>query len=232
MILLDLKALHKICYGVYVITSGIENKCNGQIANTVVQVASQPALVMVSINKQNYTHKFIKQNGIYAVSILSVDAPISFIGKFGFRSGKDFDKFEETDYIIGTTGTRIVTDYAVAYFEVKVTKTIDAKTHTVFMGEVVNSKLLNEKPPMTYEYYHQVKGGKTPKAAPTFIQPKNEEKNTDSAKYECKICGYIYNPIDGDPESNIPPGTPFEKLPEDWICPICGASKTNFFLKN
>ena len=172
---MDLKALHKISYGVYVVTSGTEEKCNGQIANTLVQVASKPVLVMVSINKENYTYEFIKQNGLYAISVLSVDAPISFIGKFGFRCGRDFDKFEGTNYVIGKTGTRIVLDYAVACFEVRVTKEIDAGTHTVFLGEVIDSKILSDKPPMTYAYYHKVKRGGTPRSAPTYIQSKKKE---------------------------------------------------------
>ena len=47
-------------------------------------------------------------------------------------------------------------------------------------------------------------------------------------KYQCSVCGYIYDPDLGDPESNIPPGTPWEKLPDDWVCPICGATKAEF----
>jgi rubredoxin len=48
------------------------------------------------------------------------------------------------------------------------------------------------------------------------------------SKYKCSVCGYIYDPELGDPESNIPPGTPFEKLPDDWSCPVCGAAKVDF----
>jgi rubredoxin len=48
------------------------------------------------------------------------------------------------------------------------------------------------------------------------------------AKYECTVCGYIYDPALGDPDGKIEPGTPFEKLPDDWVCPICGADKSQF----
>jgi len=48
------------------------------------------------------------------------------------------------------------------------------------------------------------------------------------AKYECTICGYVYDPEAGDPDSGIAPGTPFEELPDDWVCPVCGASKSDF----
>ncbi len=48
------------------------------------------------------------------------------------------------------------------------------------------------------------------------------------SKYKCSVCGYVYDPELGDPESNIPPGTPFEKLPDNWSCPVCGAAKEEF----
>ncbi|MBU7031248.1 MAG: rubredoxin [Theionarchaea archaeon] len=47
-------------------------------------------------------------------------------------------------------------------------------------------------------------------------------------KYECTICGYRYDPEKGDPDAGIPAGTPFEKLPDDWVCPVCGADKDAF----
>ena len=47
-------------------------------------------------------------------------------------------------------------------------------------------------------------------------------------KYVCGICGYVYDPTKGDSESNIPPGVPFNKLPDEWVCPICGANKDEF----
>ena len=47
-------------------------------------------------------------------------------------------------------------------------------------------------------------------------------------KYECKVCGYVYDPELGDSEGNIPPGTLFNDLPDDWMCPICGAPKSDF----
>jgi len=231
-VLLDLKGLYKISYGVYVVTSGKEGRCNGQIANTVVQVSSQPAMVAVSINKQNFTHELIKESGVFAVSVLSKDSPLSFIGNFGFKCGRDFDKFEGIEYQVGETGTRIVLNHAVAYFESKVVSEIDAKTHTIFVGEIVDAKLLSDEPPMTYDFYHQIKRGTTPKSAPTFLQAEKKEEAKDNAKYVCRVCGYIYDPKVGDPDSGIQPGTPFEKLPENWVCPICRATKSQFDRKD
>jgi flavin reductase (DIM6/NTAB) family NADH-FMN oxidoreductase RutF/rubredoxin len=228
---MDLKALFKISYGVYVVTSGKEGKCNGQIANSVVQVSSQPAMVAVSINKQNFTHELIKECRVYAVSVLYKNTPLSFIGNFGFKSGRDFNKFKGVKYQVGVTGTRIVLSHTVAYFEAEVVSELDAKTHTIFVGEIVDAKLLSDEPQMTYDYYHQIKRGTTPKSAPTFMQETKKE-TADNAKYVCNVCGYVYDPVQGDPDSGIPPGTPFTELPENWVCPVCGARKNQFTRKN
>ena len=99
--------------------------------------------------------------------------------------------------------------------------------HTMFIGEVVAADVLKEGEPMTYAYYHQVKRGSTPKTAPLYIKEKKEAVSK-MAKYRCTICGYIYDPEKGDPDGNIEPGTPFEKLPDSWVCPVCGASKDRF----
>lgn len=224
---MDSKGLHKISYGVYIVTSGKDDSCNGQIANSVIQVSSKPAMIAVSINKQNYTYELIKETGVFAVSVLSKEAPLSFIGNFGFKCGRDFDKFEETNYKVGVTGARIVLDYSVAYFEAKVVEEIDAITHTLFIGEIVDVQTLNNKSQMTYAFYHQVKRGTTPKSAPSYNVDKKESQFADE-KYVCSVCNYVYDPKVGDPSSGVKPGTLFEELSEGWYCPICGSPKSKF----
>ncbi len=223
---MEIKALQKISYGMYVVTSGKESRCNGQIANTVVQVTSNPETVAVAINKKNYTYSLLHESRIFAVSILSKGAPLKFIGDFGFRCGRDVDKFEGKNYKIGKTGTRIVLDNAVACLEAEVIKEVDCGTHSLFIGKLVDAEILNNQEPMTYAVYREIKGGGTPQTAPTYIsKPRGEEK---LGKYRCTICGYIYDPARGDPDSGISPGTSFEQLPTNWICPVCGASKDKF----
>ena len=225
---MDSKALHKISYGLYVVTSGKENKCNGQIANTLFQITSQPETIAVSINKNNYTHSLIKATNLFAVSVLSKDAPLKFIGSFGFRCGRDADKFEGIKFKIGKTGTRIVLDYTIAYLEAEVIKEVDAGTHTLFIGKIVDAQVLSEDDPITYAFYHEIKRGITPRSAPTYSTSERQEERRNMMKYRCKICGYIYDPEKGDTGSGIEPRVPFEQLPETWICPICGATKDNF----
>lgn len=224
---MNLKALYAISYGLYVIGSKKGDRLNGQIANTVIQVCSEPPTISVCINKGNLSHEFIKHSGAFTVSVLSQDTPLSFIGGFGFKSGRDSDKFDGVNYRIGETQAPIVLDNALAYLEAKVINDVDVGTHTIFVGELVAAEVLSEGEPMTYAYYHQVKRGTTPKTAPSYVkEPK--EAAPKAAKYTCTVCGYVYDPEKGDPESGIGPGTPFEQLPEDWVCPVCGAGKDEF----
>ncbi|MBM3118617.1 MAG: High molecular weight rubredoxin [Chloroflexi bacterium] len=224
---MDLKALYKLGYGLYVVCSKKGDKFNGQIANTVFQVCSEPPTIAVAINRQNLTNSFISESKVFTVSIISQDTPLSFIGSFGFRSGRDVDKLKGINYKLGETGAPIVLDNTLAYLEAKVINQLEVGTHTIFVGEVVAADVLKEDEPMTYAYYHLVKRGSTPKTAPSYIEEKKEAA-PKMAKYKCSVCGYIYDPEKGDPDGGIKPGTAFEKLPDDWVCPVCGASKDQF----
>lgn len=233
---MDRKALHKISYGLYIVTSRRGDEINGQIANTVMQTTSEPPMIAVCLNKQNLTHEFVKESGVVAVSVLAQDTPMQFIGRFGFKSGRDIQKFEGVNYKLGVTGAPIVLDHAVAFVEAEITESIGPGTHTLFVGNVVNAEILDDAEPMTYAYYHQVKRGKSPKTAPTYIapEPKAEETHKQEAvaapmqKWVCKVCGYVYDPAVGDSDGGVAPGTAFEDVPDDWICPVCGVGKDEF----
>ena len=224
---MNVKALYKLGYGLYVVSSRKGDRLNGQIANTVFQITSEPPTIAVSINKNNLTHEFIRGSKVLAVSVLSQDTPLSFIGHFGFKSGRDIDKLEGINYKIGETQAPVVTDNTLAYLEARVIQELDVGTHTIFAGELVGADVLKEGEPMTYAYYHQVKRGTTPKTAPSYIEEK-KEATTKMVKYKCTVCGYIYDPELGDPDGGIKPGTPFEEIPDDWVCPVCGAAKDEF----
>jgi len=224
---MNLKALHKCSYGLYVISSRKGDRFSGQIANTVFQVTSDPPTVAVSINKENLTHEFIVESKVFTASVLSQDTPLSFIGNFGFKSGREVDKLKDVNYKLGETKAPIVLDHSLAYLEARVINQVDVGTHTIFIGEVVGADVLRESEPMTYAYYHQVKRGITPKTAPSYIEERKETA-FKMAKYKCSVCGYIYDPDLGDPDGGIKPGTPFEEIPDDWVCPVCGASKDQF----
>ena len=224
---MNLKALFKLGYGLYVVGSRMEGKLNCQIANTVFQITSAPPVVAVSINKENLTHEFIAGSKVFTVSILSQDAPLSFIGHFGFKSGREVDKLKDVNYKLGETKAPVVLDHTLAYLEAKVVNQVDVGTHTIFIGELVEADVMKEGEPMTYAYYHQVKRGTTPKTAPSYIEEKKPAA-PKIAKYKCTVCDYIYDPELGDPDGGIKPGTPFEQIPDGWVCPVCGASKDKF----
>jgi len=223
---MDLKALHKLSYGLYVVCSRKGDRLNGQIANTVFQITSEPPTIAVSINKTNLTHEYIKESRVFTASALCQDTPLSFIGHFGFKSGRDIDKYEGINYRLGKTQSPIVIDNAVAYLEAEVTQEVDVGTHTIFIGKLVDADVISEEKCMTYEYYHLVKRGTAPKTAPVYIEENIEAMK--APKYRCTVCGYIYDPEQGDSDGGIKPGTPFTALPDDWVCPVCGASKSEF----
>jgi flavin reductase (DIM6/NTAB) family NADH-FMN oxidoreductase RutF/rubredoxin len=224
---MNLKALRNLSYGLYVVSSRKGDRFNGQIANTVMQVTSEPPTVAVCINKQNLTHEFIAESKAFTASMLSQDTPLAFIGHFGFKSGRELDKFKDVNYKLGESKAPIVLDHTLAYLEAEVVNQVDVGTHTIFIGELVGADVLKEGEPMTYAYYHQVKRGTTPKTAPSYIEERKEVASK-MAKYRCTVCGYIYDPELGDPDGDIKPGTSFEDIPDTWVCPVCGASKDQF----
>ena len=168
---LDRKVFRDLSYGLYIVTSRDGEKINGQVVNTVIQVTSDPPRVAVIVNKKNLTHEYISTSRVFGVSILAESAPMSFFGPFGFRSGRDVDKFAKVDYKEGVTGCPLLTDHALSILEAEVFDQIDLGSHTIFVGHVVFSETIKPGRPLTYHYYHEELKGKSPPNAPTFTPP-------------------------------------------------------------
>jgi ferric-chelate reductase [NAD(P)H] len=168
----DRRAFRDLSYGLYIVTSLDGDRLNGQIVNTVIQVTSDPARIAVIVNKKNLTHEFISKSGMFGVSVLDESAPMTFLGLFGFRSGRDVDKLSQVQYRIGVTGCPLVLDHALSVLEAKVINQIDLGTHTIFIGDTVNAEVLKEGRPLTYRYYQEFLKGKAPATAPTYIPTK------------------------------------------------------------
>jgi flavin reductase (DIM6/NTAB) family NADH-FMN oxidoreductase RutF len=232
---MNIEAYFKISYGLYVVGSVNGTKLNGYVSNTVFQVTSEPARFAIACSKNNFTAEMISQSGVFSVSVLQKEARADLIGTFGYKSGKDTEKFSAFKYRLGKTGAPILVDDTLAWFECEVIQTIDTGSHILFIGNVVDGDLLNAAgEPLTYAYYREVKKGKAPKNAPTYIDVeklKNQVPADKMEKYYCTTCGYIYDPTLGDPEHGIPAGTSFEDLPETWVCPVCGTEKADFAKK-
>ena len=219
MMMLDLESLFKLSYGMCIISSRKDRRINGCIVNTVFQITPEPPMVAVSVNRQCLTHEYITESSVFAVSILSQEARMALIGKFGFRSGRDIDKFEGVNFKTGQTGSPIILDNTVGFIEAEVFESIDVETHTLFIARIVACETLDkDKEPMTYAYYRDIKHGRTPKTAATYIKKKStaklKEGVTNMKKYKCLQCGYVYDPAVGDPDNGVEAGTAFEDLPD------------------
>jgi flavin reductase (DIM6/NTAB) family NADH-FMN oxidoreductase RutF/rubredoxin len=222
--MINFEALFKISYGLYIVCSGDKNKGNGFISNTVFQVTAEPARFAACCNKDNYTAEFIQKYGVFSVSVLKKEASPEILGRFGYKSGKDFDKLAGMNIRYGDTGVPVVTNESISFIECKVVQTIDVGSHLIFIGELVSAEILDDtQEPLTYLYYRQVKKGVAPKNAPTYIDKSKLEmkpKDQQFKKYKCLVCGYIYD------EANE--SIKFKDLPSDWVCPVCGSEKTEF----
>ncbi len=201
-------------YGVYVTTSMDGDRPVGCITNSIMQITSSPATIAVSVNHNNYTNGCIEKSGLFAFSILGENSDPGLIGKFGFQSSKDVDKFDGTDYEMAA-GVPVLRD-SLGYVVCRVINKMETETHTVFLGEVIEAEVYDKKDEaMTYAYYHKVVKGKSPKNAPTYI-PEEEAAPAEEKKasqWKCTICGYIYEG---------------EELPADYKCPICGMPADKF----
>jgi flavin reductase (DIM6/NTAB) family NADH-FMN oxidoreductase RutF/rubredoxin len=222
--MINFEAQFKISYGLYIVSSGDNTKGNGFISNTVFQVTAVPARFACCCHKNNFTTDLIIQSGAFSVSILHKETPLETIGRFGYKSGKDIDKLEGMQLKYGETGVPIVMNDCIAFLECKVVQTMDVGTHIMFIGDLVQSDIIDDKAePLTYDYYRKVKKGVAPQNSPTYIDKSKlglTEKNAISKQYKCSVCGYIYD------ESNE--NIKFAELDEEWVCPICGADKHEF----
>ena len=193
-----MSALHNISYGVYVLSAKTD-KANACIINTLVQLTSSPKQVAITVNKTNHTTQQIQKSGVFTVSVLDTTTPFDLIKHFGFQSGKDVDKFESfKDFALADNGLPYITQHTNAYISAKVIKSVDVGTHIMFIAEVTEEKVLAKTQPLTYADYM------------SKVKPATKVKK---GAWVCKVCGFVYMA---------------EKLPEDYICPICKHPATDF----
>lgn len=195
----DLTALFKLGYGLYVITSNDGKKDNGLIVNTVTQVTNTPNRIAVTINKENYSHHVIKQTGKMNINCLTESAPFSVFETFGFHSGRNVDKFADTEELRSDNGLRFLPRYINSFLSLQVEQYVDLDTHGMFICSVTEARVVSDNPTMTYTYYQE------------HVKPQPETEGKKG--FVCKICGYVY---EGD------------TLPDDFICPLCKHGAADF----
>ena len=191
-------AMHRLSYGLFVVTAKDNDKLNGCITNTAIQVASDPDRIAVAVNKANYTHDMILKTGAFNISVISEGADFSLFKHFGFQSGRDVDKFADyRDYRLSHNGLPYIIKGTNAYFSITVRQTVDLGSHTLFIGTIDTMEVVSISPSATYTFYQE------------NIKPKPEAvgKTGDGQTiWRCTVCGYEYVG---------------EELPEDFVCPIC-----------
>ena len=199
--MMDNNAMFSLSYGLFVLSANNEGKDNGCIINTVTQVTTTPNRITIAVNKQNFTHDMIKASGRFNVSVLSETAPFALFQRFGFQSGRTADKFDGIEAVRSENGLLYLSRHTSALISGEVVETLDLGTHTLFLADVVDAKVLSAEAPATYAFYHK------------NIKPQPQAQETPKKGYRCKICGYIY---EGEP------------LPPDFICPICKHGAADF----
>ena len=228
---MDKKALFHISYGVYVITSVRGNEKNGFIGNTAFQITSEPARIAIGVSRDNYTYEFIKESGLFAISILNQNYDQNIIQTFGYKSGRDTDKFADISWHPGDNSVPVLDNDINAALECKVVQEVELDSHSIFIGDLTSAQIFDDTTsPLTYAYYHDVIKGRAPRNAPTYMEEVSTLNESDggSDSFICGVCHYEYKPESGDPEHGYPPGTSFDDLPDTWVCPVCGASIDKF----
>lgn len=198
----DNNAVFSLSYGLYVLTTRENGKDNGCIINTAGLLTDQPKRIQIAVNKANYTHDIIARTGLFNVSVLSEDAPFAMFQQFGFCSGRETDKFASVSYSDRTqNGLRYIPENTNAVLSGKVVQSIDCGSHTLFIAELTEAKVLSAVNSMTYQYYFD------------HVKPKPAPSAAQKSGWVCKICGYVY---EGD------------ELPSDYVCPLCKHGPEDF----
>lgn len=200
--LVEPNALFKLSYGLFILTARDEDRDNGCIINTVMQLTDNPKRILIGVNKGNFTHDMIAKTGVFNVSVLTTETSFEVFQYYGFQSGRDVNKFAEKDGLDRTeNGVAYLPGFANAVISAKVVSAADYDTHTLFVAEVTEAKVLSNVPSVTYTYYFD------------HIKPKPQPVQAEKKGFVCKICGYVY---EGD------------TLPADFICPLCKHGADDF----
>jgi flavin reductase (DIM6/NTAB) family NADH-FMN oxidoreductase RutF/rubredoxin len=227
---MNFEALNKISYGLYLITTHLEGENYGFIGNAIMQVTSDPLQIIIASNKENNSTEMITKAKKVGIIVIGENSKRDFIAQFGYKSSRNIKKFEGYSLHFSPLHMPIITDNMCAWYDAEVIQEFDAGTHILFLCKLINGDFINaEEPALTYDYYRNIFKLKSPKTAPTYVDPKL--KNNSAPKneiYICSVCGYEYHPSLGDPDHHVLPGTPFEEISNEWHCPLCDKEKSHF----
>lgn len=220
---MNLDAMKTFSSGLYVVSTTYQEKNYACLINTGMQLTSTPLQIEVVINKNNATHDAIAASKHFSLSVVSQTVDMPYIGRFGFKSSLETDKFDGLASNVSMLGDRYPEQGVCATFSCKLVNSLDVGTHTIFVAELVDAEVVSDDKPLTYAYYHDVLKGKTPKTASSYIPEEKEKKGKPMAEekktytFRCIVCGY-----------EVTVDTP--ELPEDFVCPVCGVGPDQFEL--
>lgn len=200
---MDKTALFSLSYGVFFLSTKNGEKINACITNTAIQAASSPDRIAISCLNSNITCMMIKMSKVFSLSILDSTCTYELIERFGMHSARDTDKFAGYNLPTDKNGAPYLTEQACAVLTCRVVDSIDLGSHTLFIAEIDDAFKVSKNPPLTYADYHA-------KVKPKPAAPASDKKIIG---WKCKICGYYYEG---------------EKLPDDFICPLCGHPASDF----
>lgn len=203
---MDATAIFKLSYGLFFLGARDHDQSSICVVNTVSQITQEPLRVSVTAMKQNLTHDLIARSGQFSVGVMDETASLEDIAHFGMQSGRNVDKLAGFPVQTDLLGTPLYAAGCCASYACRVTGAIDVGTHTIFLADLVDAHILSDIPPLTYAAYREKKSGKKPQAT-----------SSPARQWQCSICHWVY---DGD--------IPFEDLPDDWTCPVCGRPKSVF----
>ena len=211
---MDKSAFHKLSYGLYMVSSRDANGRDcGCVVNTFTQVTSTPAQATVAVNKDNYTAQAILDSGVFDVTVFTQDVPMEIIGRFGFQSSRDTEKFEGFSSAVDVNQVRYLTESSAAHFACHLVQKLDEGSHYLFIGAVDDAEVFGSEEVLTYAYYHEVKKGRTPPKASSYQEETAAPAKTGKKRWRCDVCGYI---VEAD------------ELPDDFKCPVCQQGREHF----
>ena len=221
-------SIRQFSYGMFIVTTISGGKVNGQTANTVFQLTSEPNQIGVALNNGNYTNELVKESKKLAVHVMGQDS-LGILGHFGFQSGRTVDKFKDYPCEI-ENDLPLLKKEALSILEGHVVNALDVGTHTLFVVAVDDGYVNEDKKsiqPMTYSDFRTLKkGGTVAKNSEAKAEKQPEikkergENAMDITKYVCTVCGYVHDPA--------VEGVAFADLPDSYECPVCGVGKDQF----
>lgn len=207
-------ALYKLTHGMYVLGAMDGKRPVGSLVDAVMQAASSPWAIAISCGNNSYTKSCIEKTGEFSLSVLSKEVNPFVVANFGFQSSRNVDKWAKAEYYMKNNLPYLRDSLAV--FRFKVLQAFPLISNTVFVAEVTEAEINQKGIPLTYSDYRSYFKQKVLDSFQLMQQSKGANM-TDTKKWVCTVCGYVY---DGD--------IPFENLPDDYVCPVCGVGKELF----